>query len=115
MLLGALAALVIAGGLVTPVVLRSGGTKTCTRTLLYKGRRYVARQIPANQVVEAIAIGVGVVRGCGETPANVDLRSLTGVRPLEAVGVTGDESSIYVRAGVCRATSAQLVACLQRD
>jgi hypothetical protein len=117
LLIGALAAVVIAGALVTPVVLHSGpqAGKACTPTLLYRGREYVARRVTP-EIVEPQAIGVGVVRGCGTSPANVDLRSVEGVRPTVAVGVTADSSSVYVRHGVCPASPARgLAACLRRS
>jgi hypothetical protein len=118
LLIGALAAFVIGGVLVAPVVLRGDGSPggpACASSLLYRGRLYVARAAGAAPVVQAIAIGVGVTRGCGVSPANVDLRSLAGVEPSVAVGLPADQSSIYVRRGVCpSASSAGLLACLRR-
>jgi hypothetical protein len=109
--------LVIGAVLVAPVVLLSGGTSAppCAHTLLYQGRRYVARPVAPDATVEAVAIGVGVESGCGASPSNVDLRSLVGVKPAAAVGLPADDSSIYVRRGLCPASSARdLVACLRR-
>ena len=106
----------IAAVLVAPVVLSSGGSaaKPCAGSLLYQGRRYVARPAGTAHVVQAIAIGVGVTSGCGASPANVDLRSLAGVKPSVAVGLPADQSSIYVRRGVCAAASpAELLGCLR--
>lgn len=113
--LGVLAALLIAAVLVAPIVILGSGSpaKPCARTLAYKGRGYVARGAPS--VVQAVAIGVGVASGCGGSPQNVNLRSLTGVSPSVAVGVEADQSSIYVRRGVCATSTAQrLLACLRR-
>jgi hypothetical protein len=115
LLIGAIATLVIAAALVVPVVLNEGGSggKTCVRTLLYQEHRYAARQV--GQVVQALAIGVGVTRGCGASPSNVDIRSVAGVKPTDAVALAGDQSYIYVRRGVCAASSLQgLMDCLHR-
>jgi len=114
LLIGLVTAAVIAAVLVAPVVISSGGGgKPCAATLLYGGRTYVARD--AGGSVQAIAIGVGVTRGCGVAPANVNVRSLTGVDPVDAIGISGDQTSVYVRRGVCpSATSATLLGCLRR-
>jgi hypothetical protein len=119
-LIGAGAALLIAVVLAAPIVVRGGNGGSpggsCVPTLRYRGRTYVARSVSTRQAVEAIAIGVGVASGCGAAPANVDLRSLAGIRPADAVGVTADQSSIYVRRGVCRrSTPADLVTCLRQN
>lgn len=114
--LGVLAALLIVAVLVAPVVILGSGSpqKRCARTLAYKGRTYVAR--PAPSAVQAIAVGVGVAAGCGGVPQNVNLRSLTGVAPSVAVGVESDQSSLYVRRGVCTsADEPRLLACLRRE
>ncbi len=116
LLIAALAILILAGTLAAPIVLRGGGSgeKACTRTLVYRGRRYVARQAPPTQLVQAIAIGVGLARGCDASPSNVDLRSLTGIKPTAAVGLAGDPSSVYVRRGLCSASSSRkLMRCLR--
>jgi hypothetical protein len=110
-------ALVLAIVLVSPVVL--GGakspTKPCAETLDFQGRRYVARPVASAALVEAATLGVGVVRGCGASPSNVDLLALAGVRSAAAVGLTADESSIYVRRGLCgRSTPSRLLGCLRR-
>jgi len=115
LLIGAVSTLIIALALVVPVVLHERGTdgKTCVRTLVYQGHRYVARQV--SQVVQAIAIGVGVARGCGASPSNVNIRSVAGVKPTDAVALAGEQSSIYVRRGVCSASSSrELWECLRR-
>lgn len=113
---GAAAALVIAAVLVAPVVLLGTGggrTGTCTRTLTYAGTRYVAH--PAPPVVQAVAIGVGVLSGCGAAPANADLRTLEGIRTGIALGVASEGLTVYVREGVCtRVPTARLLACLSR-
>jgi hypothetical protein len=114
--LAALAILVLAAALAAPIVLHSGGSgkKGCPRVLVYRGRRYVARPVPSTQVVQAIAIGVGLARGCDAPPSNVDLRSLPGIKPTAAVGLAGDQSSVYVRRGVCSASSSRkLMRCLR--
>lgn len=109
--------MLIGAVLVAPVVLLSGGAsrgKLCAHTLLYQGRRYIARPVAPDEVVEAVAIGVGVESGCGASPANVDLRSLVDVKPAAAVGLPADQSSIYVRRGLCPVSSARdLIACLK--
>ena len=51
---------------------------------------------------------------CGVPAANVDLRSLIGIEPATAVSIAGDQSSVYVRRGICAAASSgTLVACLR--
>lgn len=112
LLLGLAAAVVIAGALVAPVVLSGGsGGKPCAATLLFRGSAYTARD--ASGFVQAIAIGVGVTRGCGAAPQNVNVRSLAGISPARAIGISGDQSSVYVRRGVCTG-AADLLACLRR-
>jgi len=117
LLIGAASALVIAGVLVAPVVLLTGGSaSTCARALLFRGGTYVARPVPANAFVQAIAIGVGVASGCGASPANVNIRSLAGVAAARAVALPADSSSIYVRRGICSgAPETGLAACLRRS
>ena len=113
--IGAVAALVVAGMLVAPVVIFSGRsqTKPCAAVLVYRGRSYVARPVP--HVVQAVAVGVGVEHGCGAPSQNVDVRSLTGVAQSVAVAVSGESASIYVRRGLCPdATAAGLLACVRR-
>jgi hypothetical protein len=115
-LIGATTALVLAGVLVTPVVLSGGGSNgSCSTTLYYLGHPYAVRRLGGASVVQAVAIGAGVTRGCGSKPENVNLRSLTGVSPGLAVGLEGDQSSIYVRRGRCAQASGQaLLSCLKR-
>jgi hypothetical protein len=113
--LGGIAALLIAGALVAPVVLRDGSSKPCSMALSYRGRAYAVRPVRDNALVQAVAVGVGVVHGCGLEPQNVNIRSLLGIKPSAAVALAGDQSSIYVRRGVCSQAGADaLVACLKR-
>lgn len=113
--MGVVAALLIAGALVAPVVDRGGSSKACSMALSYRGRPYAVRPIRDNSLVQAVALGVGVVHGCGFKPQNVNIRSLLGVEPSDAVALEGDQSSIYVRRGVCpHASAGALVSCLKR-
>jgi len=115
LLLGLLAALLVGSALVAPVVFRKApGSSTCAKTLAYKGVEYTARAVPATAFVQSIAIGVGIASGCGSTAANVDVRSVTGIRPTVAIAVPTDQTSIYVRKGTCTGVAAaRLVACLR--
>ncbi len=113
--LGGGAALVIAGVLVAPVVLSGEPAGSCSTSLYYLGHPYAVRSAGGPDAVQAIAIGVGITRGCGSKPVNVGVRSLAGVPPGDAVAVAGDASSIYVRRGVCvHVTPRALLACLKR-
>lgn len=115
LLVGALAALVIAGALVAPVVISSGGSGPCSATLVYLGHAYSARAVKGASVVQDLSIGTGVTRGCGTKPENVNIRSLAGVRPAAAVGLEGVPAAVYVRQGVCASADAgTLWACLTR-
>ncbi|HXH96160.1 MAG TPA: hypothetical protein VNH40_03025, partial [Gaiellaceae bacterium] len=68
-----------------------------------------------SSVVQSIAIGVGVVSGCGASPANVDIRSITGVRPARAVALPTEGATLYVARGWCPdLTGASLLRCLRR-
>jgi hypothetical protein len=113
-------ALVFAVVLIAPVLPTggSGGThgKPCALRLLYDGQQFIARAVPAGEVQEVKAIGVGVASGCGVSPSKVGLRSIDRVSPSIAVGVGADASSLYVRRDVCRrASSGNLLACLRRS
>ncbi len=111
---GAVVALVIAGVLVAPIVILGDGptASSCAQTLVFRGAGYDAR--PLTSVVQRLAIGVGVVSGCGVPSSNVDVRSLTGIPPTRAVGVSGDATSVYVRGDVCVKTpDRDLNACLR--
>ena len=103
-LIGGVVAVVIAAALVAPVVIMTGrgtsGAKPCAETLLYERQEYVARPVTPD-VVEGVAIGVGVTSGCGASPSNINVRSLVGVKATAAVGLPGVASAIYVRRGVC--------------
>jgi hypothetical protein len=112
--IGGVVALVIAGVLVAPVVLSGGSGGSCSTTLYYLGHAYTVRSA-GGDAVQAIAIGVGITRGCGSTPGNQGVRSLAGVSPAAAIAVAGDASEIYVRRGVCvHASARSLLACLKR-
>ena len=116
LLLGLLAALTIGAALVAPVLFRNAsGGGTCARRLAYEGVEYTARAVPATAFVQSIAIGVGITSGCGSTPANVDVRSVAGIRPTVAIAVPTDQTSIYVRTGTCAGVAAtRLVPCLRQ-
>ena len=113
-LLVLLAAVLIAGVLVAPIVLRGHrvASSGCNQTLRYAGRVYEQRSTAGTPATQSVALGVGVLSGCGGTPTNVNVRSLIGIAPARAIGI--DESSdLYVRAGVCVVrTGAQLARCL---
>lgn len=113
--LGIVAALVIAVVLVAPVVLTgggSGGRGDCAPGLRFDRQPYVHRTGGAETPTQKLAIGVGVLSGCGNPPTNVNVRSLLGVTTARAVGIDAT-SGIYVRRGVCASlTGARLDACL---
>ena len=113
--LGGVAALVLAGVLVAPVVIGTGGSgRSCALTLSYSGSQYVARPATGSAPVQDLAVGVGITRGCGQKPQNVDVRSLAGIRPTRAVGLSGDPD-VWVRRGICPdVTSSALLTCLKR-
>jgi hypothetical protein len=115
-LIGGATALVIAAVLVTPVVLTGGGSNgSCSTNLSYLGHPYTVRPLGGANVVQAISIGVAITRGCGTKPENVNVRSLAGVSPAVAVGLEGDQSSVYVRRGRCpHAAGRALLACVKR-
>src|SRR5438045_2911956 len=108
--LGLGAAIMLAIVLAAPVAFRSSGGKPCARTIAYGGRIYTARA--ESSVVQSIAIGVGVASGCGAAPANVNVRSVSGVAPSRAIALPTETSTVYVRRTLCR-TAADLLACLQ--
>ena len=110
--LGLAAALALLIVLAAPVAFRSSGGKPCAKTIAFRGRPYTARA--ASSFVQSIAIGVGIATGCGAPPANVSVRSVTGVAPARAIALATDDTSIYVRRGLCvRVTGIALVACLR--
>jgi hypothetical protein len=111
--LGALFAVVLATVLVAPVVLRGGPASSCAQELAYKGNAYKARRVDG--IVQRLAVGVGVVSGCGVPASNVNIRSIGGIAPARAVAVATDASSAYVRLGVCDGVdAAKLLGCLRR-
>ena len=114
--IGGATALVIAGVLVAPVVLSgSGSNGSCSMSFHYLGQPYTVRRLDGADVVQELAIGVAITSGCGSKPENVNVRSLAGVSPAVAVGISGDQTSIYVRRGRCTHAAGQaLLACLKR-
>jgi hypothetical protein len=108
-LLGAFALLI---ALVAPIALRGGPGTSCRRTLRYAGRTFVARHATA---LQSLAIGTGVVSGCGAKPADVDIRSLAGISPALAVALPTESGSVYVARGRCPGRDgAELLRCLRR-
>jgi hypothetical protein len=108
------AALLTAGVLVAPIVILGSGSSTapCAALLHYQGRTYDVRRVTG--AVQAVAIGVGVERGCGAPAQNVDVRSLTGIDPSAAIAVADESGSIYVRRGICPSVAGSaLLACLR--
>jgi hypothetical protein len=102
-LLGLLAAVLIAGALVAPVVLSSqSGTSAppCASRLTYLQHVYRRRAAPAGST-QGVAIGIGVLTGCGRAPANVNVRSIVGMRSAHALAIDGD-NGVYVRAAGSR-------------
>ena len=101
--------------LVAPVVLRGGGGASCRRELRYAGRTYTSRDLGGARLVQAIATGVGVASGCGASPENVDVRTLSGIPRGLAVALPTESDTVYVARGRCAAeTGRPLVACLRR-
>lgn len=93
--------------LISPVIL-GGGTPppaSCAETLRFREHVYTARTMPTPTLVESLAIGVGVLAGCGTPPSNINARSLAGVDPDVAIGIPSDASSVYIRNGVCAAAA----------
>jgi hypothetical protein len=110
------AALVLLVVLVAPVVLRGGPGSSCRRDLRYGGRTYTPRELQGARLVQAIATGVGVAAGCGASPENVDVRTLSGIPPRVAVALPTESDTVYVARGRCEAEAGRrLVACLRRD
>ena len=117
LLLGLITAVSIGTVLVAPVVLRNApGNSACAKTLTFQGVEYTARTVPATAFVQSIAIGIAVASGCSSTPANVDVRSVTGIRSTLAIAVPTDQTSVYVRRGACAGvTGARLLPCLRKS
>lgn len=107
-LAGAFALLIV---LVAPVAFRSSGGKPCAKTIAYKGHAYTARA--ASSFVQSIAIGVGIATGCAAAPANVSVRSVSGIASARAIALATDDTSIYARRGLC-ASATDVLACLRR-
>jgi hypothetical protein len=116
LVVGAILGVVLIAALVSPVLI-GGGTpspRTCARSLRYESQPYVARAMPTPRLVESLAIGIGVLSGCGTPPSNVDVRLLSGVRRGVAIGIPSDTTSVYVRRGVCaNAVKHALWSCLR--
>jgi hypothetical protein len=114
--IGAVLGVVLIAALVSPVII-GGGTPSpggCARTLRYESHMYTAHSMPTPRLVESIAIGVGVLSGCGTPPSNINVRSFSGVRPSVAIGIPSDASSVYIRRSVCLGlVEHALLACLR--
>src|SRR5439155_23411425 len=93
------AAVVLAIVLVAPVAIRSSGGKPCAKRIEYRGRTYTARA--ASSFVQSIAVGVGIAFGCGDTPSNVNVRSVSGVPAARAIALATETSTLYVRRDLC--------------
>ena len=115
---GLVTALVIGTTLIVPVVFRNGpGGSPCGKTFQFQDVTYTARTVPASSFVQSLPIGTAVATGCGtETLNDVDVRSVAGLRSTLAIAVPTDDTSIYVRKGVCAAAApAGVMACLRRS
>ena len=109
-----IAAIFILGALVAPVVLRGHGS-SCSLTLVYAGRTYGARDVGNALIVQSIAVGTGVLSGCGSKPQNADVRSIFGIPPAFAVALPTEASTLFVERGRCpEVTGVGLVSCLRR-
>jgi hypothetical protein len=114
--IGATVAIVLGLALVSPVLIGGGTTPSasCAKTLRYEQHGYTARAMPTPPLVESLAIGIGVLAGCGAPPSNIDVRSFSSVDRRVAVGIPSDASSAYVRDGICpAATGHALWTCLR--
>jgi hypothetical protein len=97
-LLVILAALVVAGALVAPIVLSNqhgSSAPPCASGLTFRQHVYERRAAPAGST-QGLAIGVGVLTGCGRPPANVNVRSLVGIASAQELAIDGDDG-VYVR------------------
>lgn len=103
LVIGAISAVVLLAVLVSPVVIGGGkpSPPACARALLYESHPYVARSMPSPRLVQSLAIGIGVLSGCGTPASNINVRSLAGVHSSVAIGIPSDTSSVFVRRGVC--------------
>jgi hypothetical protein len=113
---GAVVAFILIVAVATPIILGGGAPspRNCAKTLRYERHVYVARPMPAPPLVQSLAIGIGVLAGCGSPAANINVRSLTGVAPSVAIGIPSDAESVYVRQNVCPSiTGRALGTCLR--
>jgi hypothetical protein len=100
---GAVVALILIIAVATPIIL-GGGTpppQNCAKTLRYNGHVYVAQAMPAPPLVQSLAIGIGVLSGCGTPASNINIRSLAGVVSSVAIGIPSDADSVYIRQNMC--------------
>jgi hypothetical protein len=114
---GVAGAVVLVLALVSPILIGGGASPSpsCAKTLRYERHGYTARAMPTPRLVESLAIGVGVLAGCGAPPSNIDARSFSGVDPRVAIGIPSDASSVYIRDGICTASTGHaLWVCLRR-
>ena len=108
-----IAAILILGALVAPVVLRGHGS-SCSLTLRYAGRTYTARDVGSARLVQSIAVGVGVLSGCGSMPQNADVRSIVGIPAAFAVALPTESSTLFVERDRCpELTGRELLRCLR--
>jgi hypothetical protein len=103
LVVGGVIGIVLLALLVSPVIIGGGSSAppTCARTLRYASQTYVARSMPSPRLVQSQAIGIGVLSGCGAPPANINVRSFSGVNRSAAIGIPSDADSAYIREGVC--------------
>lgn len=115
-LLVVVAALVVAAALVSPIVLTNHGgpsTSACHPTLRFRGRDYERRAVSGASLTQGIATGAGVLRGCGQSPSNANVRSLIGIPSARAIAIDGD-THVYVRRGICAGLGGdRLAGCLR--
>jgi hypothetical protein len=98
---------------VAPVVLRGHGS-SCALTLVYAGRTYTARDVGDARLVQSIAVGTGILSGCGSKPQNADVRSIVGIPPAFAVALPTEASTLFVERDRCPdVTDRALVRCLR--
>jgi hypothetical protein len=100
---GAVVAFMLIVGIATPIILGGGESppRNCAKTLRYDRHLYVAQPMPAPPLVQSLAIGIGVLAGCGTPASNINIRSLAGVPPSVAIGIPSDGNSVYVREHMC--------------
>jgi hypothetical protein len=99
---------------VAPVVLRGHGS-SCSLTLVYAGRTYEARDVGNAGIVQSIAVGTGVLSGCGSKPQNASIRSIVGIPSAFAVALPTEASTLFVERGRCPdLAGTALVRCLRQ-